>query len=435
MTSLWRGLTSRIGCLLQSVQSSAVAGTAAAQLVTTASSLVSAVLLARTIGAEGRGDLAAVMTTLTVLSWVTYLGAPQAAGYFSTVGRSSVVSVMSVAAFALGSVGAFGVWVGAVPFAGGHGELVVRTLRVGGLLLPLAGVGLCGQEILYARGSMTAWNLVRSIPVTGAAVSVPVLALIGHLTVATALVVNIGALAAWCVLGTVMAVRHAAQVRRGGLRRPALYAIERWLAFSSLGLLARLDQLLMVPLSTPTELGRYAVAVTVVGSGNLLSTAIGIAAYPTARNVGEAETLASWQRSRRRVVALGLLVSVVLVSAGSFAVPLVFGGDFRGLGLVLFLLSLSQVVDDLWSVDANTLHGLGRPRVTIVPSWVAAGFTLIALLFLSSGGLTAFEAAVTSLASGIMRFVVFRALSGTAAHQIGSSQMRVQSGSEAAGVE
>lgn len=176
------------------VQRSSVTWTAATQAVSAGLSLVSSPLLARALGASGRGDVAALMTTLTVLTWVGFLGFPQAAGFFSSDTRNRTVLVTAITASALGVIAGAALWFSAPAYADDHGELTIDALRAGALLLPFFGAALCGQEILYAQNRLVAWNALRSVPVVGPAACVILLFVVGALDLRSALTANLACL-------------------------------------------------------------------------------------------------------------------------------------------------------------------------------------------------------------------------------------------------
>lgn len=394
---------------------SAVAVTASTSLASSALAFLSSPLLARAVGAKGRGDVAAVMVTLTMLSWVGYAGTPQAAGFFSTHGRAFAVGLMGSVATALGIVTGVALWLLAPDFASGHSHTTIAALRAGSLLLPLAGIAQCGLEIAYAKGHSRIWNTLRAIPVAGPALGVILLATFGRLDLTSALTVNVGALALWCFLSSPIALKHWAWKRTTsdpGIGSIARYAVQRWLGLSSQGLLLRLDQLLMVPFSAPAELGRYAVCVTVCSSTNLLSTAIGVSAYPQSRASAPAAALTHWRTARRRLLWCSLAAGTVIVTIGPHAVSILFGRDFSGLLWVLALLSVAQMFTDLWTLDANVLHGAGLPGHTVLPSWLATAIASTTLLILSRSGISALDAAAVSCGAAAVPLITLRARSG-----------------------
>ncbi len=393
------------------IQRSSVTWTVATQAVAAGLSLVSSPLLARAVGANGRGDVAALMTTLSMVSWIGFLGLPHAAGFFSFIPRNRTVLVTATMASSLGALAAAGLWVSAPTFAKGHDELTIDALRAGALLLPFIGTAQCGQEILYAQNRLVAWNLLRSVPLVGPATSVILLFLLDALDLRTALTVNLAWLVVWATAGSWLAVRHSGRspVLAAEFKRVRQYAFQRWLAISSEGLLSRLDQLIMVPLSAPSELGRYAVAVTIAASANLLSTAIGMVGFARARSHQLAGTDADWRALRRRSLVFGVCSGLVVLVTGPYLIPLLFGPDFNGLFPVLLGLVVAQILGALWLLDSNVLHGQERSGETLGPSWVATVFVAASLVVLGlDGELTALEAATVSALGAALRALTFR---------------------------
>lgn len=392
---------------------SSVSWTAATTALASGLSLLSSPLLARAVGASGRGDVAAVIATVTFLSWAGFAGAPFAAGFFGAGGRRASTTVLAMASSVIGVALAAVVWLLAPVFAAGHSSEVITGLRICGLLLPLIGVGLCGQELLYASDRLGAWNVLRAIPLVGPALAIVVLYVADALTTSTAVLANVASLAVYAVIGTLIGVRWFGRVN--GLsdlrlaREVLTYAGARWAAITSQGLLMRLDQLLMVPLSTPAELGRYAIAVTIVASANMLSGALGTVMYGRVRNADTSEVMEMWRRARRRTLWLSTAVGLIVVATGPVLIPFIFGPDFGGLLPVLIPLAVAQVLNDRWIVDSNVHHALGRSSKTLAPSWLAVAVAGTALLaFGSDDQLSAVEAAVSTGIASAVRAAAFR---------------------------
>lgn len=367
--------------------------------------LISGVLVARHLGAEGRGSVAAVMVTLTVLSWLVYFGVPNAAGYMSTVKRSSVVGLAAVIATALGTVAGIVLWFVAPGVTSDYPVQVEHGMRAAALLLPFVGLAYCGQEILYAESRIGTWNFLRSIPPGLPSVGIVALSLTDHLTLGTAIGVYLGAMVVYVVGScTALAGRVSSSLVLADYRRIFGYALPRWASAASDAITARLDQVLMVGLSSPAELGRYAVAVTAVSVANPLSKAVGLLMYPSSRNAAEgSDTTEMHRRTRRRAVVLSAVSGGILALVGAPLVELVFGDQFSGLGLIILLLVLGQILNDRYFVDILYFAGIGKPEKLVAPSWATAGIALALLLLLGRDGLTGVEAASVALGCAAVR--------------------------------
>lgn len=380
-----------------------IIGTAGVQLSTTGLGLISGILIARTLGADGRGSITAVMIVLTVLSWLVFLGVPNAGGYMSTHNRTPVVTQAALTSVVLGGLAGVVLWIVAPSVAGDYPQFVTDGLRAAAVTLPFVGLGLCGQEILYAESRVRAWNILRIVPLAGPSVCVIVLAAVGLLTAPHAVLTYLGSMVVYIVGGTVVLLtRTAGSIRSNAYGALITYAFPRWMSAASDAVTARMDQLVMVVLSTPSELGRYAVAVTVVSVSNPLSLAVGMMMYPETRNAS-GDRRALHRSMRRRAVILSAAAGLVVTVVAAPLIGVLFGPDFRGLESIIVVLVVAQIFNDRYYVDISYFAGIGRPHILIGPSWVTAAVMAVGLVVLGHGGLTGFEAAVVTMACAIVR--------------------------------
>lgn len=382
-------------------------GVAGTEAGTTLMGLVSGVLIARHLGADGRGAVTAVMVTLTVLAWLVYFGVPNAAGYMSSKNRSSTVSVAAVLSAVLGALAGIVLWFVAPWFAENYPPYVTTGLRVVSVLLPFVGVAYCSQEIAYAESRMHLWNLLRATPLVLPSIAVVVLALTGTLSVESAIAVYLGSMVVYILVAIGLLVpRLGRGVAWGQARSVFSYALPRWASAASDAVTARMDQVLMVVMSTPAELGRYAVATTAVLVANPLSRAVGVMMYPDSRNAdGNSDLALLHKKTRRRSVLLSTASGIVVIAIGAPFVGLVFGPEFEGLRPIMALLVLAGILNDRYVVDISYFAGIGKPEKLVKPSWVTAIVALAGLLLLGRDGLTGVEAASVALVAAAVRCV------------------------------
>ncbi|GGG21698.1 hypothetical protein GCM10007304_39390 [Rhodococcoides trifolii] len=382
-----------------------IIATAGVQASTTGLGLISGILIARTLGADGRGSITAVMIVLTVLSWLVFLGVPNAGGYMSTRTRTPVVTQAAATSVVLGALAGVVLWILAPSVAGDYPEFVTHGLRAAAVTLPFVGLGLCGQEILYAESRVKSWNVLRIVPLAGPSVCVIGLAAAGQLTAPHAVITYLASMIVYIVGGTaVLLTRTAGSLRSEAYGALITYAFPRWMSAASDAVTARMDQLVMVVLSTPSELGRYAVAVTVVSVSNPLSQAVGMMMYPETRNASGDRRLLH-RATRRRAVMLSAAAGLVVTLVAAPLIGVLFGPDFRGLESIIVVLVIAQVFNDRYYVDISYFAGIGRPHILIVPSWITAAVMAAGLVVLGRGGLTGFEAASVTMTCAIVRCV------------------------------
>lgn len=360
-------------------------------------------IVARAIGPSGRGQLAAIIAPLALIPIVFGLGLGTFAAREVAAGRAlrMVLGAILPVSVALGLAGAAGGWFMADVLSDGN-SMIRAFLRLGFLLAPVSVVVVVLQSVL---GGQQRWNrllLARSIPTALAIVAVPTLYALGALTVATAAIVTIvgGVASAIPALTLLRGARSFAWDRRYAAQAVS-FGARAWAGGLASMTNLRLDQVVMITLTTDSQLGLYAVAVTIAGAPAVLPAAV---AGPLQARVaaGDRGIVA---RTTRTTIALVILVHVV---AGALAVPVVkllFGPSFSGSIVMVWVLLVAGVPFAAKLLLTTVLSADGVPGRTAVAEFLALGLT-VGLLFVlvpEHGGM---GAAVTSAVAYTASFAV-----------------------------
>ncbi|MGI9119198.1 MAG: lipopolysaccharide biosynthesis protein [Acidimicrobiales bacterium] len=348
-------------------------------------SLLTAPILARALGPEGRGDLAAVLMPAIVLSWLLSLGVPSAAAYFvDEVPERQLLSTVALLGLALGGPVCAGLWFLLPAFLDGHSQTTLVWARVALVAAPFS-MGLqSAMEILRRRGAGASWNRWRSAPLILPSVGVAVLAVIDRLTLQTAL-------AAYSVGNTVPLLLLVARLVRGEGGGPSMATLRLILPYASrsavvvgtTALTVRLDQVVLATMVPSGQLGIYAVAVTASAASGPLTSGLSLALFGHQRSEGSPSRAST---RYRRTIVLTLLLS----SATAFAValvapvvlPLVFGQEFSGAVRALWILLPGQVAIDILVVFTTSLYAEGRPDEAMRAALLGGVITAVGLFTL-----------------------------------------------------
>jgi O-antigen/teichoic acid export membrane protein len=369
--------------------------------------LVTAPILARTLGPDGRGLFAAVVVPIGLAPFVAQLGL----GAYAVRAAARGVPLGTI----IGSVGALllvlsGVVALAAPGIAGllaDGRPVVeRYLSVGLWLLALPLLGNLLLDLLWGRERWRDLVVFRSLNHVLYLAGIVALAVLGALTLDRALLVAIlvGPLAALPLLAVVRArPRLDAKVVRSALS----FGVRAWPGTLAGLTNTRLDQVIMVPLAGARQLGLYAVAVTLTTLPGMLAGPIGQMVFPRLA-VTDGRGIARYVRTAMALVAIVSLLGAALCPV---VIPVVFGSAFAGAvppALVLF----AGAVPLAGSVLMNQgLLAIGRPGLTSIGELVAAALT-VALLVLLLPALGAMGAAVTSVAAYTVNFLILARRAG-----------------------
>lgn len=364
--------------------------------------VVTGPLLARGLGPAGRGTLAAILVPLTLAPWVVSLGLSSYASREAARGRpvEIVLGSLGAVSLALGALGAAAAFPVAQLLAGDR-HVVYVYLVVGLLLLPLA---LVGNLLLAIATGLERWGLVMSarlVPPLLALLGIVALFAVDRLTVSTAAAVTLVAMAASIVpLLRILLESGFPRLDVGFMVRGVRFGVTSWVG--DLGGLAnyQLDQLLMILLVTPRQLGLYAVAVTISGAWNVVSGALGSVLFPRVAQ-GESTLPARAVRVMVWVVAVGGAALAVTVY---WLLPLLFGVDFRAAVVMTWILLLASIPNQAASVLGMVVTAAGRPGLSTSSELLALTITVPGL-FLLLPALAGVGAALVSLAAYLARFL------------------------------
>lgn len=361
-------------------------------------------LQARALGPAGRGDLAAITIPLTLIPTLLSLGLGVYLMRETARRRSLAVLVGSVGSVlvALGVLAACFSPLVASAFAGGR-PVVYTWVFIGFLTMPLTMLGWMLSDLAAGAGR---WNLMlfRGLIVPASALACfAVLFVTGSLTVASAAAVTL-------VTGLLGIVPLLPMLRGMGvpkfdrqvLREGVSFGSKAWLGGLGSMVNVRLDQLLMIRLASPRELGLYVVAVT--ASGFLINPVI--AALQAGMIPRSATEDFSWLGRVLRTTIMGvILVGAGMALAVPVMLPLVFGSSFSGSVAMVWILLVGTVPLAGVNVLSTALTLGGRPGFGAVSELVAVGVTIPGLIVLLPvlGGV---GAAIVSVVAYSLNFTI-----------------------------
>jgi O-antigen/teichoic acid export membrane protein len=365
---------------------------------------VLAPLLARALGVEGRGQMAAVLAPLTFADALITLGLPTAANYFRAKGvRVGLVVKAAIPGLVLGglSVG-LALWYLARVISTEHGLSIIFVLVAWSSVLFGSGLNLL-RGLRMGGGQWGAVNLERVCGPAIRLVLVVVLQVAGLATVQAVTLVYLGS----GVMAGLVLLRP---------RRPTVdeqkdqtvstselmgYGLRAWPSVLSYMVNARLDQLVLAATVSTASLGLYAVAVTVAELPAVLYTAVNQFAFT--RSAGGN----GWQdtaRYVRQTLLLALIGAVTLAAGAVLGIPMVFGDEYSGAIPAAVVLICASPAIAVSSVLAAGLSGHGRPGLASTTELVGAALTVLGLL-LSIPRFGIEGAAVTTLVAALATLV------------------------------
>lgn len=376
-----------------------------ASAVIQAINILTGVLLARVLGPQARGELAAVLLWPSILVAVGSLGVLDAAAYYGARGKTDRRTLVGTTLL-IGLVQSailVGVGTAIVTFAlDDYQDSTIRTAYLMLAYIPLNLTALYLMWLLNGFQRFTSFQILRLTTIAAAAVVVVGLALNDGLTVLTAalayLVANLVALIGAAVLvqaesGISLSFRFP--VARGLLG----FGLRSHVSNVSSALNERLDQLLISVFLRPAQLGFYVIAVTLSSATILVGMSVYVVALPAVAGLepGRAQAAVA-----RRVIALTFVLStVVSVPVVLFApslIELFFGAAFLPAADVGRILVVAAIAFSTNRALGAVLKAIGKPLAPGTAELIALGVTFVGLaVLLPAFGLMG--AAVASLVS------------------------------------
>lgn len=370
------------------------------------------ILLARLLGPQRRGELAAVMLWGVSLGAFAALGVPDALVYHVSRAKEQAGRILASAAAlnlltsALFTLAAWFV----VPVALGQQDQSTKDLaRLLVLVIPIYVLAGAPAGALRGSGQFGRWNLLRTFAPILWLGTILLAWVSGHLTVAFlagGFVVSQGALL--CL---------AVAIGRPKLAGPLRVEPRRWgsmLRFGLPGVLStvptmanlRLDQMLLAAFVSNDRLGLYVVAVAWSGVLSPVLAAIGTVLFPRLAGEGDSGVrLKVLGRGVRMAVVVGSALGAVALVGTPFGIRMLFGEDYTGAILSAMLLVVAGVINGVGTVVEEAWRGLGRPAEVLRAE---GGGLVVTLLLLASllPSLDIVGAAIASLGGYTITLVV-----------------------------
>jgi len=353
------------------------------QVGKTALSIPLGILLARTLGAEGKGAVSVVQTITGVVCMLGALGMPNAIMWLAAKGRATARGSLALASvFAAAATGL----IGGLAIIVGPEAAAARLGLDSGLLLVLAVVAIVPSMIslftafyLLGRGSIRVNSMIDVASPAIQLLVMAALALSGRLTV-------LGAVLVWLIGNVLVAALRAVFALRatatGGLgaagiwRAGRAFALKSWLGDAVTLLSLRQDLLILAALAGTREVGIYSIAVTAAELAWYVPNALQTVATVKFAAGGESTELV--ERMNRSIWPFTLVCAAAIFVLAAPLIPLVYGGQFQASVLPLAALLPGIVVMSMSTSLSAWLTGRGHPQEPALANVANMGVNLVA---------------------------------------------------------
>ena len=366
-------------------------------LVVQASGFAAGLLVARALGAEARGVVALVALTYGQAASIASLGFDSALLHFGARAQDDLKALARrglLTAVGQGLVAAVVGWVLLRTLLSSQVSPARGAITIAALAAPAVLVVAHGHAVLRAAGRLVEASVLEVV----AAVTTLTVVVGGVVTDRLGMAAA-GAAAGSGLCGILTAVLLQRLPGAGGAgRAPASFGtILRYglaghvgTVFQSLNY--RVDVFLVALLLSATDVGIYAVAVSLAEALLLLPNALG--ALVMQRAALDPSSVRATQLTLRLGLAVATVGGVVVAVVSVRLVPLVFGREFAGATAAILALLPGILALVVWKTLVNDLAGRGFPTVKSVSAGLALVVTLAAdLVLIPSFGIAGAAAA------------------------------------------
>lgn len=371
--------------------------------------LITGVIIARSLGPSGRGELAAILIVVQTAGWIFSLGSAEAVAYHQSRhpqhGGRLIGSWLAIA-LPLGLL--------AIPL----GEYLLPTLfsaqtqeaidlgRIYLLLVTVVLMGIVFNGILLGDQRFLAYNTMRLLIPAQIAVGYIGLLIFHDLNVEAALIVN----AVATITTTIVAALTC--IGRHGVSRPhpLLLRTTVWYGVKAHGgslagfVNARLDLLIIPAFLAAASVGLYSVATNVSSIIGMLTGTVAVVVLPVAARDAAGSTRVVI-RTLHAVLLIGGTLGILLILLAEVALRFVYGASFVDAAPALRILLPGEILGACAAVILSGMLAANRPFLSSVPFFFGAALTIAGLvLFLPDGDIT--TAATITTAAHTVVFVI-----------------------------
>lgn len=342
--------------------------------------LISGPILAQSLKPVGRGQFASVMEPLTIAAAVASVGIPTAITYFiSRGGNPQIVQRLGLLfGFIPTTLICVALWLYSGPvadtqnlprgFVAGAWSAVILSVAI--QIRRAYWQGLAGWLVLDTERSFFSiarfWAIIICVVIGAQSAQ--------FFVVAVLLAFVISATILWLPWKR-NSPKKVEELSRHSFVRYSLLA-----AVGSIAIVAnnRIDQVLMPAQTSSSEMGFYAVAVTIAEVPLVFAT---LASRDTLQLSSSGEPL--WQiLKHNRVYFAGVLISSICLGLGAnWYLPLFFGNDFRPAIFSIHLLSIGTIFSTVAVISISFIAGKGAPIFSSLVPLIGLVVTLIAFYF------------------------------------------------------
>jgi len=373
--------------------------------------LMNGILTARNLGADGRGVQAAMTLWPQFLCFILTLGIPFGLLYHARSRQTEADSLCSTALTLSIGLGAVATVVGIlfIPvWLHKYSPQDIHAAQELMLFAPMVMVALTFNSIFEIRFDFTSSNILRYLPAGLTLIGLICLMLTHHFTPFYSALAYLIPLAL-VPLALVRRVLDTFMFSLRGFRASMSLLVGYGIRIYGSNILStfgtQVDQLLVIALLTPANLGLYTVALNSSRVLNVFYTSLGIVLLPKGAGLEKQAALQLVGRLARLTTAVTTACGVLLALVMPFLLPHLYGHDFSAAVIISQILIAEAVIGSTIGVLSQGFIVTNRPGVWTVLQGIGLALTVpLMLLLIPRLGLTG--AALSLLGSTSIRLVI-----------------------------
>lgn len=372
--------------------------------------MLTGVLTARYLGPSGRGEQTAMVIWSQFLAFCLTFGIPSALIYNvskQTKDAAKLYTAALLSGLATGALAmALGVFI--LPYwLHTHSDSVIRFSQWSMLLVPLMVLSQINNAMMQVRGEYKQYNRLRFLVPLSTLVLLAGMIVTGTMNPYTSAVAYLAPSVPFYIGTTIRLIRHYRVVLKDALqsfRRLFAYGIGSYGNDLMGNVSYYIDQIVIIGLLNPAELGLYTVAVSLSRIVNVFSTSIIVVLFPKASGLPEEEVVALTFRVFRISTSIAFAAAIVIMIGAPLVFTMLYGAEFKEALGVFRLLLLEVSLSGGTMVLAQSFMALGKPKIVTILQGLGL-LLVIPLLFVLVPRLGLLGAGVAVLTSGVVRFL------------------------------
>ncbi|KRF38064.1 lipopolysaccharide biosynthesis protein [Paenibacillus sp. Soil787] len=372
--------------------------------------MLTGILTARFLGPSGRGEQAAMVLWSQFLAFSFTFGLPSAIIYNVKKNMKDSAKLYSTAVLMGLSAGMLAMSLGilVLPYwLRTYSDNVVLFSQWSMVLVPLIVLSQINNAMMQVRGEYKLFNRLRFLIPLSTLIGLGLLILTRTMTPYTSAVAYLAPAVPFYIWTTVRLLKQYEFVIKDAFqsfKTLIRYGIGSYGNDLMGNVSYYIDQIVIIGLLNPSELGLYAVAVSLSRVVNIFSTSIIVVLFPKASGLPKDKVVEMTFRVYRISTCFALLCSLMIMLVAPFVMPLLYGPDFKEAISVFRMLLLEVSISGGTMVLAQAFMALGKPKIVTILQGIGL-LIVIPLLTVLIPKFGLLGAGMAILSSGLLRFV------------------------------